>query len=72
MEAAYRSPAGPFKLPRRGHFFAAQSAKKRRNLTPNIPTMSPFMGNFGYSCRVVHIIYSWVRRFYRNISRLDG
>ena len=32
MEAAYRSPAGPFKLPRRGHFFAAQSAKKRRPL----------------------------------------
>src|SRR6516164_6197100 len=32
MEAAYRSPAGPFKLPRRGHFFAAQSAKKRRIL----------------------------------------
>src|SRR6516162_2257846 len=32
MEAAYRSPAGPFKLPRRGHFFAAQSAKKRRVL----------------------------------------
>src|SRR6516164_680915 len=32
MEAAYRSPAGPFKLPRRGHFFAAQSAKKRSPL----------------------------------------
>src|SRR6516165_4010920 len=32
MEAAYRSHAGPFKLPRRGHFFAAQSAKKRRTL----------------------------------------
>ena len=29
MEAGYRSPAGPFKLPRRGHFFTAQSAKKR-------------------------------------------
>src|SRR6516162_3931836 len=35
MEAAYRSPAGPFKLPRRGHFFAAQSAKKRRMLLSN-------------------------------------
>ena len=32
MEAAYRSPAGPFKLPRRGHFFAAQSAKKRSSV----------------------------------------
>src|SRR6516162_3318459 len=27
--AGYRSPDGPFKLPRRGHFFAARSAKKR-------------------------------------------
>src|SRR6516165_8093678 len=30
--AGYRSPDGPFKLPRRGHFFAARSAKKRSNL----------------------------------------
>src|SRR6516165_1708150 len=41
MEAAYRSPAGPFKLPRRGHFFAAQSAKKRSPLrTDSLPFVS--------------------------------
>src|SRR2546423_439638 len=32
MPAGYSYPAGHLKLPRRGHFFAARSAKKRRNL----------------------------------------
>jgi hypothetical protein len=30
MKVGYKHPAARFKLPLRGHFFAAASAKKRR------------------------------------------
>src|SRR5438477_13019024 len=36
MEGRLQAPYPTFKLPRRGHFFAAPSAKKRRKLTPSI------------------------------------
>jgi hypothetical protein len=37
MEARLQAPTSSFKLPRRGHFFAAQSAKKRSLLAMPLP-----------------------------------
>src|SRR4029077_12400512 len=46
-KAGYRHPTPSFKLPRRGHFIAAPSAKKRSSFKKTPPQTSIFSRPFG-------------------------